>query len=529
MASLGGIATPSSPSSDARRLQQPAPGSIPFAGAEDGVISMSPPSRTARLAQAAAIRLGARPRIARLCGPVYALAARAGSALLTRGERGASVYVRGGLASGDLAPGLSDVDLVVVAPDSPSAARIRRRWLHLRRRRLPRLLLDWPRIHDGAELRELIGSSALTHPGAAYFGPGATLDGIRALERPGPAGIGSDWRLLRGPERRPTPGAVAADPIAIWLELVHLWRWVGPVCLDPESARSGDLAFKLVAGSAVLWAQLEGRGAAADRRAALELAGELLPGQRDGIAAALAPPASRPSRVPLELILPAAVALAARVAGGIASRLAPAGQTEVRLDGADAVPTPLCDWRAVACPSRADETLEVRGGRPSDPNAIAAIAAIDHGPNLALAEARLLVLPARSHARSRMRAIKAPFSDPVSFALISGASVAAFPEAAGWSARDWARRGVAEHRALLAGAPGVGGLTTAARAALLQESVEAGEPALAVTADAIAGRLAGRPGADAAAEAIGDGDPAPKAVAGLRALVTGLPAYRQAR
>ena len=42
-----------------------------------------------------------------------------------------------------------------------------------------------------------------------------------------------------------------------------------------------------------------------------------------------------------------------------------------------------------------------------------------------------------------------PITDPVSFALMEGAATAAFPNATGWSARDTARRGVAEGVVLL--------------------------------------------------------------------------------
>ena len=85
-------------------------------------------------------------------------------------------------------------------------------------------------------------------------------------------------------------------------------------------------------------------------------------------------------------------------------------------------------------------------------------------------------------------------------ALIEGARVARFPNLAGWSARDSARRATAEHRAWLAAWPeqdpsritplhALGMLFTAARGALFLESLETGSPELPLTAAAVARRL----------------------------------------
>ena len=61
--------------------------------------------------------------------------------------------------------------------------------------------------------------------------------------------------------------------------------------------------------------------------------------------------------------------------------------------------------------------------------------------------------PARAHhtpgRAGRMRMLQAWFTDPVSFAVLSGSTVAVFPSARGWCASDWARRAVAERRAWL--------------------------------------------------------------------------------
>ena len=104
-----------------------------------------------------------------------------------------------------------------------------------------------------------------------------------------------------------------------------------------------------------------------------------------------------------------------------------------------------------------------------------------------------------------MRTVQCELTDPVSFALLAGETAARFPNAAGWSAYDCARRAVAEQRAAVAAAsePGneLAALLTAARAALFLESLHEGRPELAVTVAAAAKLLA--PRAPVAEEAFG--------------------------
>jgi hypothetical protein len=98
--------------------------------------------------------------------------------------------------------------------------------------------------------------------------------------------------------------------------------------------------------------------------------------------------------------------------------------------------------------------------------------------------------------QARLRAIQCAMSDPVSFAVVNGSDTAAFPDVAGWSARDSARRAVAEHLGWLREGVGqdddvdaLGRLLTAARAALFLQSVEADDPELALGVASVADRL----------------------------------------
>jgi hypothetical protein len=155
-----------------------------------------------------------------------------------------------------------------------------------------------------------------------------------------------------------------------------------------------------------------------------------------------------------------------------------------------------------------------------------------------------MIRPAAMGGRQRLRAVQCPPTDPVSYALADGESTARFPDVAGWSIRDVARRSVAEHAAWLAeeGDRGrtragteLGLLITAARGGLLWEGVETGEPELPLTVDATLELLAASAaGAGAVADAVRESyhafavswaPPAEPVIAALRDVVERLPAY----
>jgi hypothetical protein len=174
---------------------------------------------------------------------------------------------------------------------------------------------------------------------------------------------------------------------------------------------------------------------------------------------------------------------------------------------------PLADWRAIVDPGLPDETFAPVAGDATDPGVLSRVALVlTKGPYPTLSADGLLLRPYHG-GRARLRAVQCATTDPVSFALIDGAATAAFPNATGWSARDTARRGVAEHAAWLATHPvpaepsghHLGRLITAARAALFLQSVEAGAPQLPLTGAATARALAERvEGARGVAEAAWD-------------------------
>jgi predicted nucleotidyltransferase len=537
-------------------------------------VSSSPKQARSRLVHAVQrLVLNAhRTPLRRLPVFAYRAIARATGAYLTRGERDAAVYVRGGVGAGDFLPGLSDLDLAILLPDCPTAPgraaeRVKRRWERLSRA-LPVLgrLVDLPRVHEDAELEQLVKSSALTYglsedgsgePRAGYFGPQSNLDLLRTLERPGLYSATDDWSLLAGRGR--LPREPRRDPqarrIAAWLELVWTWRAASPFVVDPTLTGTASAAVKLVAEPARIWLWLADGERYSGRAGALRTALRRMPEEEPALRRALELQGAL-SRLPapaLDELLPAALRLSARVAALIADQVADAGTTEVRLTGepADLViagqgqrALALADWRAVVAPELPDESFALRPGDPGDPTVLAGAADRHSGPYPALRAGELMVLPAVPLRRTRLRALKSPVTDPVVFAVAAGHGVAALPDVAGWSARDMARRAIAEHRAWLTHGTGpnegqvpqggghdLGRLLTAARAALFHESLQEGAPELRLTVSATARGLAER--SAIADDALGayrsfarkDTEPPAAVVAAMRELVLELPAY----
>jgi hypothetical protein len=509
----------------------------------------------------------------------YRVTARAAAGYLIRGEPEAAVYGRASFGADDVLPGLSDIDLaVVVGPDRAGAgharARVARRWERLDRA-VPvlRLLLDWPRVYEEPELHDLAGSSAFTYglngrgaARSAYAGDVPPHSRTRLLERPGLYGPTAGWGLRSGRDLRPPdpPPDAQRHRIAGWLELGHWWQWVAPVCVDPTGPRTAHLCFKLIAEPARTWLWLAHGERAGDRFDVLRRALRRVPEEEVALSLAMRLGRSLPDSPdpPLAETLPVLVRFSSRIADVMAGQVEGAGATSVRLLGdshevvaawgvwdktrAEPAGRALLDWRSLVLPELPDDSFRLVPGDPGDVEAMTAAASPrPAGPHAALQAPGLLVLPANPRWRGRLRAVQCAATDPVTFALVGGSTVASFPDVAGWSAWDAARRAVAEHRPRLAtdalpitplaAGLALGSLLTAARAALFLESLQAGEPALALTVTETARRLAERSPAarGIAEEALGAyralaserTPPSPQIIAATRRLVRGLPAY----
>lgn len=439
---------------------------------------------------------------------------------LCRGVEGAAGYAAGSSGRGEPLYGISDIDLVVVVPrvmgrPGEASARVRRRWARLRRALPPLGELVDVAIYEREDLPRAIGATAFTfgldqsrRDSAAYLGPGR-LANPALVEGPGLLyGLTAAWRPLRpGP---PLPPAREPDArqrrLAAWLNLQSWWRFWFSACLRPDAPRTPYLAVKLVSEPARIWLWLVHGERFFGRRATLERALVLLPDEGPAIRAALDLHRRLPGRAVPDLpeMLSAFVRLSDRIAALLIAESYAHGQTEVRLIGAGDSPeglVPLADWRALVWSFSPDEQLLPWPGDPADPVILAEAAlAGRQGPYPALRAHELLVLPSADEGgmRSRLRAVQCAASDPVSWALLDGRDVARFPDVAGWSARDWARRAVAEHAAWLRTDPAasvrppLARALSAVRAALFLESVESGEPELAVTLDAAIDQLGAR-------------------------------------
>ena len=434
----------------------------------------------------------------------YAIVARGFLAHLTRGHRRAAGYLIGGLGDRDAVYGNSDVDAVVVLggdPPQEELDRVHARWEALVER-LPftRLMLDDPQVYSEEQLRRATGS-LLTYEGPSWAGPG-----FRLLVRPGLHGPGERWRRVTGPEYRPRlPQPDRQEQrVAAWLELQRWWREAFPLCVRPEHPLAADICVKLAAEPARVWLWLEHGERVDDRHSALIRAAELLPEEAPGLHA-LAEMRTRPARTrhpPLAQALRLLVALSEAVAGTIRRETEDATFTEVRLDGAadelvlpdgglasdpDAALLPLCDWPALVSRDLPDTAVAALAGSPADPAVLGDAARFaTQGALPVLRSGSLAVMPTTDWTRGLIRAVSSALTDPVTFALLSGESAARFPELTGWAAGDWARRANTEHLARRApgGGKGLGRAIAGARAGLFLESVEAGEPRLALTCEA---------------------------------------------
>jgi predicted nucleotidyltransferase len=508
----------------------------------------------------------------------YELIARGVATYVRRGCREASVYVRGSVASGEPVYGLSDIDMIVVAPanrERPGEvyARLRARHARLWRRFdvLWRIMRHFF-VYEEPDLREAASASTLTYgldrvsrdgsrDRACYLGARPVVDEMSLLEHPGLDGL-RNWRRVAGRERRPPEPRRDAQThrIAAWLELQAWWRWAFDACVAPNRPHVPLLCVKLVSEPARVWLWLDGHGLPDRRSETLERAIRTLPDEEDALRAALdlEHRLGEAPDPPLGESLATCVRLSSRIARRLESEVTGDGTTQVRLVDGKSDPLPLVDWRALVLPLAADEAFVLTPYDASAPADVArACTTAEQGVCAVIEADHLVILPtADIWTRGLLRAVQCPVTDPVTFALARGKETASFPDVAGWSAIDVARRAVAEHRAWLAGsnsrvptgrlwldtplvtdasAATLGMLLTATRAALFLESLEEGKPELALTLSAVAGRLADREaGAQRIVEeALGsyrtarlDGvAPSPSVVSFLRRLVGRLPAY----
>lgn len=450
---------------------------------------------------------------------------RAASGFLRRGHADAAVYVRGSFASREPVYGLSDIDVIVVLAGSTELPGWRRERLERRWHRLCQVIPGNTRVidvtvYEDAELADAAATTALTYGlrnGSAdalfYREPCKRHYSLRA--RPNLYGATRDWRLLAGPERRPLVPTPSGPErlVAGWLELQYLWRYVTRCCVHPEDRAVPYYSLKFVAGAARIWLWLVHGEPTDGRLDTLRRAMRLMPADAPILERAIAA-RRNVARTPADLLLEVLawlVDFSSRLAGFIASQLEEVGSTDVSLRCAGAtdarrIEVPLVDWKALVMGDPPDGTLVLDPSSPCAPSAIAEVAKAERkGSYVALRAPGLLMLPsadldARPLPRGALRTIQCAATDPAALAIVRGDRTASFPNVNGWSAIDLARRAVAEHRGRLIQlrSRSVGPaehralLLSAARAALLLESLEDGVPELHVSLPDVAEALATR-------------------------------------
>ncbi len=465
--------------------------------------------------RAGVVRTGRGP-LGRLWPPAHRLLARLAFRAV-RPPRDSALYVVGSFAEGDPVPGLSDLDLCLVAPDAGGAHSVE---LHARWKRLARGALGRHVDMEFAEQAELAAAersapsnAPAVDPPPVAFAESAAGDPGWLRVRPGPFEPLSSWRLVRGPERRPAPRGKQPREAIAWAELDALWRHAFELVADPSGLYAPYMAVKLVSDSARAWLWLERGERVASRTQALRRALDLVPEAERPLRAALAAHARLGTTEAAELG-PALDGLAL-FTERVASAFAAAATTEVALTGDRSGALPLADWKGVALPGSIGDRFAALDGDPADlPAVAAALSAERDGVWRALRRGPLVVLPAVQLApglvlfarfRSVMRSVKCPATDPVVLALLDGSSTAAFRELPGFSARETARRAVAEHRAWrAAGGDDEAGLLSAARAGLFAAALEAGAPELLLDEAAVRARVGIEPGDRQGLEAAAD-------------------------
>jgi hypothetical protein len=520
------------------------------------------PTSADRIVQRAAVRIGRGP-LAAAGKAAHEILARLLAAVLSLGAGGATAYVGGSLAYGRFVLGISDVDLVIVAGSERAATRVRDRWQRITRP-LPGLRrLVHVAVATDDELTVAVSGTcrawrgAPSRQSAIYFGPQPLRDEAGVTSTPTVGAPLAGWRRLHGAERLPlrAPWPEHERPIVAWLNLQATWRLAIAACLEPTRPYTGLVCVKLAADPARVWLWLSRGTVVADRVEALREAADARP---DLLQAAerlieLERRLSELPEPPLAEALRALVTISAWIADEVDRRTFASGGTEVRLRSGDPVlpgsappagAVPLADWRACVVPPFPDEALLPLAGEADDPEALAHAARRGRrGLQPAIQRGRLLILPATEPGTAGLlRAVQAPATDPVSFAALTGGESATFPAAAGWSAEELARRGIAEHRARLGdpqpdGAHQLIALIGAARVALLEGTLAEGSGELALTARGVLEQLAERLEADRAETAIAAGEafvtarrdgiePPASLVAELRESVLSMGAYR---
>ena len=158
-------------------------------------------------------------------------------------------------------PGLSDIDVVAVAPEQRGAELLRQRRARLHARAPWGARPVTVAVYDEESLAGTVAGSCLTHgfdvrPAAPPAwslrrSPRASGDSMGLRLRPKVPPAPSNWRLLAGRDRRP-PAPVPTGQerrLVAWLELQYWWRRAFAACCRPHALGTPYLCVKLITGA----------------------------------------------------------------------------------------------------------------------------------------------------------------------------------------------------------------------------------------------------------------------------------------
>ena len=427
----------------------------------------------------------------------YAIATRAIAALMRASGGNPSVYLTGSAAEGELVPGISDLDVIVVAADAADRERLDALRGRLARRVPLFAAVCQVFLYTDDELRDAARATHLTFDlhaaeprGSLLARPNRPRDEADLRRRPRRARPEANWRLVAGPDRRPAgpPPTVREEHLAGWLELQYWWRHAYWLVLEPRSVRARSLATKLICEPARVWLRISGLEPGS-RAEAIARAAARVPAWERHLEATqrLADGAPVHVRWALDALVDLTEAVAARLVEDVRS----VEHVAVALEHTGPA-VPLADWRARAGGDDLPRSVELVHGDPRSPDALRRLlspAAVQ--PVLDLGS--VLLLPQGTYLGCLMRAAQCPPTDPVTFALLRGEATARFPAVAGLSIADAGTRALAEHRSWLADHAGLpvtarnlARYVSAAGAAVTAATSVRGQPAIGTDPEAIA-------------------------------------------
>ncbi len=488
-----------------------------------------------------------------------------------------SIFLRGSFASGEPYYGLSDIDLVVVVDKDFHRAKLQKR--------VDRVCKAFPVAQDIVELSLLTRKQAKMAvsaplqswpPEIAYWRHHDAIRPDGGIRYYGPF---REWKRISGPDLDvQDEDGRAIWWIWAWQELQFFWKHWFRNCASLDKTHVPRFCVKQVKTLCRLWVWIEGGDFLSDHAGLIRDISRLLPQEEVLLRRMILLEDSLLFNVDpvIEDVNVFLFRLTRRITQRISDTARATGTTLVKLTGdlpRDLVLTPeaqdfvrfmsetasgvgalpLLDWRALALPGETGARVVVCPAKLPDTAKLGTLARLAQ-PKLypGIQGDGFLILPTAIRqwgdliSEASLRSVACQPSDPITFALLRGATWAGFSNLPGWSAESTAKRAVIEHRSWLLHNEANEGLDShrlntlwsAVRAALFLETLAEDAPEVPVTVQSLAEafverypkfRDVARAAADSYADSQKRGEePDGKSVSDFRRAVILMPAYRAA-